>query len=112
MPSGVRASLSMSFVLVTLAGLAACSSKNPDALNAANVEENYGVSESNFAENVDAAAANAPAPSIAEPPSNEAENSSKANIDAAVNLFRQADEDQNEYCDAQKEATGESDCDD
>jgi hypothetical protein len=34
------------------------------------------------------------------------------NVDQAVNILHQADNDMNEYCQAQEEATGESDCDD
>jgi len=109
MPSRVRPILAA----LALTFLAACSSRNPDALNAANVDENYAVTEANFAENVDAAAAPAPArPPVAESAANEAENSSQANIDAAVNTLREADAEKNEYCQAQKETTGESDCDD
>ena len=98
MPSRVRPILAA----LALTFLAACSSRNPDALNAANVDEN-----------VDAAAAPAPPkPPVAESSANEAENSSQANIDAAVNTLREADAEKNEYCQAQKETTGESDCDD
>lgn len=92
--------------------LAACNSKNPDALNAASVEENYAVTDSNLAENVDAGSSteNGAAPAGAGP-ATEAVNSSHANVDAAVNMLKEAEADQNEYCDAQQEATGESDCD-
>jgi hypothetical protein len=113
MPSNVRAILSTSFVLVMLLGLAACNSKNPDALNAAQVDENYAANESNFAENVDAAvAANVSAPAVAQQAENAAESNSEMNVDQAVNILHQADNDMNEYCEAQEEATGESDCDD
>jgi len=43
---------------------------------------------------------------------NAVENSSEMNVDQAVNILHQADNDMNEYCQAQEEATGESDCDD
>jgi len=113
MPSNVRAILSTSFVFVMLSALAACNSKNPDALNAAKADENYPASESNFAENVEATAAgNVAAPAVAQQAANAAENSSEMNVDQAVNILHQADNDMNEYCQAQEEATGESDCDD
>ena len=113
MPSNVRAILSTSFVLVMLSALAACNSKNPDALNAAKADENYPANESNFAENVEATAAgNVAAPAVAQQAANAVENSSEMNVDQAVNILHQADNDMNEYCQAQEEATGESDCDD
>lgn len=102
MPS--RASVAALGVLL----LSGCSSKNPDALNAANVDENYAVEDANATES---ATDNAPVAAPAALPAKAATNSSEANVDAAVNTLRQAEEDQNEYCEAQKEATGESDCD-
>ena len=100
-------------VLASMMLVAACSSKNPDALNAANLDENYATGGANLAENVDAAAGNAAAPAApaGAPPANEAANSFQANVDAAVNTLKQAEANQNEYCEAQQEATGESDCD-
>jgi hypothetical protein len=104
---------SIGVAILTLAALAGCSSKNPDALNAAQVDENYAGGESNFAENVDAAAAaNVPAPAVAQQAVNAAEGGSEMNVDQAVNILHEADNDMNEYCQAQEEATGESDCDD
>ena len=69
------------------------------------------MTDSNLAENVDAGSSteNGAAPAGAGP-ATEAVNSSHANVDAAVNMLKEAEADQNEYCDAQQEATGESDC--
>ena len=98
-------------VAIGLLILAGCSSKNPDALNAANLDENFAVAESNAVVVPDNGSTAATVATPVEPPANEATNNAQANIDAAVNALREADADMNEYCEAQKEATGESDCD-
>ena len=111
----------LSAALLAAASLAGCSSKNPDALTSANLDENLAVMDSNETVNDES---NATAASVApdssagvaatgEPAGNEAAIAAQANIDAAVNSLRQADADENEYCDAEMQATGENeDCDD
>ena len=92
-----------------LALVAACSSKNPDALNAVNLDDNYAASEANFAENVDAAAAAPAAPPVAQSSANEAVSSSQENIDAAVNSLRDVEAEDNEVQQAEDQFNREND---
>lgn len=82
--------------------LAACSSNNPDALNAANVDENLAFGDANntanYAENAEANAS-APAQAAANAPANEFQ----ANVDSAVNSLRDLEADDNEVQQAEDE---------
>ena len=71
-------------VAIGLLILAGCSSKNPDALNAANLDENFAVAESNAGVVPDNGSTAASVATPVEPPANEATNSAQANIDAAA----------------------------
>jgi hypothetical protein len=89
--------------------LNACNSKNPDALNPSDVDENYAANEANYAENVDSGAANVTARAGADSQASEAGNSAQANIDAAVNSLRDLEAKDNEVQQAEDEFNREND---
>ena len=96
--------------LLTLPLLAACSSKNPDALTTVNIDQPP--ADENLAEdsdgtvNADSNAAMARFPQAA---GNGATGSAQANIDAAVNSLHEDDAEENSAHDAEADATGEDD---
>lgn len=111
----------MSIALLTAATLAACSAKNPDALTAANLDENLAAMDSNGTVNAEGNAAvasgnagsNAVVAGSAAPAGKEAASTTDANVDAAVNGLREIAAQENEYCDTEMQAAGEADdCDD
>ena len=96
--------LCLALPVAALMLLAACNSRNPDALNAANVDENY-ANEANYAENVDAASADASPAAAGKPSANQAETNAQANIDAAVNSLRDLEAEDNEVQQAENQFT-------
>ena len=91
----IRKPLTIAATLLGATLLAGCSSKNPDALTAANVDENLAMtnSESNAAGNVQAADRNAAGSVNAGQAPSVRDSGSDSDVDNAANLLKSTDAD-------------------